>query len=154
MQGHVLGRRPAFLGRLATEEEERRPQLGGVLFFRSAAHPLHAGVVGDVFAIFLFKFKIQIDNTDDKLWVIVGDLPSAYLAVDEDDNPRVAAEKYCELMEGWCSAVEGNSEMSDVYPVDAKATLENVRILRLRIRFIVTALLSKIPEGMPNIQLH
>ncbi len=43
-QGHVLGR-------LATEEEERKPQLGSVLLRRSAAHPLHAGVVGDVLAI-------------------------------------------------------------------------------------------------------
>src|SRR5712672_1372234 len=43
-QGHVLGRLP-------TEEEERNPQLGSVLLRRSAAHPLHAGVVGDVLAI-------------------------------------------------------------------------------------------------------
>src|SRR2546429_844759 len=40
-QGDVLGRRP-------TEEEERYPQLRSVLLRCSAAHALHAGVVGDV----------------------------------------------------------------------------------------------------------
>src|SRR5882672_1801500 len=44
MQGDVLGR-------AATEEEQRNPQLGRVLLRRSAAHPLDAGVVGDVLAI-------------------------------------------------------------------------------------------------------
>src|SRR5262245_39276101 len=43
MQGDVLGRLP-------TEEEERNPQLRSILLRRSAAHPLHAGVVGDVLA--------------------------------------------------------------------------------------------------------
>src|SRR5947209_5589875 len=43
-QGHVLGRPP-------TEEEERNPQLRSVLLRRSAAHPLHAGVVGNVLVI-------------------------------------------------------------------------------------------------------
>ena len=44
MQGDVLGR-------VATEEEQRDPQLGCVLLRRSAAHPLDAGVVGYVLAI-------------------------------------------------------------------------------------------------------
>jgi hypothetical protein len=39
------------LGRLPTEEEERYPQLRSVLLRRSAAHALHAGVVGDVLVI-------------------------------------------------------------------------------------------------------
>jgi hypothetical protein len=36
---------------MCSEEKERNPQLGSVLVRRSAAHPLHAGVVGDVLAI-------------------------------------------------------------------------------------------------------
>src|SRR6266849_6564365 len=39
------------LGRLPTEEQERNPQLGSVLLRRSAAHPFHAGIVGDMLAI-------------------------------------------------------------------------------------------------------
>jgi len=39
------------LRRMTTEEEERNPQLRRVLLCRSAAHPLHARVVGHVLAI-------------------------------------------------------------------------------------------------------
>src|ERR1700693_1719917 len=51
------------LGWLPTEEEECKPQLGSVLLRRSAAHPLHAGVVRDVLAILehLAAFDLPAD---------------------------------------------------------------------------------------------
>ena len=39
------------LGRSFTDVEECNPELGGVLVRRSAAHPLHTGVVGNVIAV-------------------------------------------------------------------------------------------------------
>jgi hypothetical protein len=35
--------------------------------------------VGGVVAVFLFHFRERIQGTDEWLWVVVGDLPSAYL---------------------------------------------------------------------------
>lgn len=102
--------------------------------------------VGGVIAIFLFKFGSLIGDTDDKLWVIVGDLPSAYLVVDEDDDPRQATERYCELMDDWCEAVEQGSDLSEVYPVDVPATSENSELLRKRISFIRNEILLDIPN--------
>jgi len=37
--------------------------------------------VGNVVALFLFRFDKPIRETDDWLWVVVGDLPSAYFVV-------------------------------------------------------------------------
>ncbi len=104
--------------------------------------------VGDVIAIYLFTFARAIDGTDTRLWVIVGDLPSAYLVVNDNDNPRQAAEGYCRLMEDWCRAVETGGSTQDLYPVAAEASLENAQALRARIGFIRSELLKDIPDAV------
>ena len=105
--------------------------------------------VGGVIGIFLFEFDSCIEGADDKLWVFVGDIPSAYLVVDGDDDPQQAAERYCELMEDWCEAVEQKSDLSEVYPVNAPATSENSELLRKRINFIRSEMMPRIPNRCP-----
>src|ERR1700742_2304023 len=60
-----------------------------------------AAGVGGLVAVFLFEFDRHIKDTDNELWVIVGDLPSAYLVVEPGEGPQDALEKYCEMMEDW-----------------------------------------------------
>src|SRR2546423_11868215 len=48
--------------------------------------------IGKVFALFLFRFAKPIADSDDCLWVVVGDLPSAYFVIDDAPNPKSAAE--------------------------------------------------------------
>jgi hypothetical protein len=91
---------------------------------------------GDVIALFLFKFERPINDNDWWLWVIEGDLPSAYFVVDEARDRVTALHVYCELMEDWATAVETGSPLDDVFPVDVPATKKNAEQLRLRIRFI------------------
>ena len=57
--------------------------------------------VGGVVGVFLFQFDEVIEDDDDALWVVVGDLPSAYVIVEPDDDGISALERYCELMEDW-----------------------------------------------------
>ena len=57
---------------------------------------------GGVVAVFLFHFGEPVQGTDEWLWVVEGDLPSAYLVLDRASDPVSALEVYCELMEGWC----------------------------------------------------
>jgi hypothetical protein len=120
-----------------------------ILSFRWAPRKFESKLVwgvGKVFAIFLFRFDQLIGGTDDQLWVVVGDLPSAYLVVEPNDSPREAAERYCEMMEQWCDAVAQKSDLSEVYPVKAAPTLANVDLLRRRIKFIRRDLISRIPN--------
>lgn len=102
--------------------------------------------VGGVFAIFLFDFGQLIAGTDDKLWVVVGDIPSAYLVVEPDDSPRDATERYCDMMDQWCSAVKNKADLSDVYPIQAAPTLINADLLKRRINFVRQDLIIKIPS--------
>jgi hypothetical protein len=97
--------------------------------------------VGGVIAVFLFHFRERIQGTEEWLWVVVGDLPSAHLVLDDADNPVSALEGYCELMENWANAVLAGRSLDDVFPVEAKPTPDNAKLLLRRTDFIRTRLL-------------
>jgi hypothetical protein len=92
--------------------------------------------IGNVFALFLFKLVRAVNDTDEWLWVVDGDLPSAYFVIDEASNIASAVKVYCELMDEWADAVEGGASLDDVFPVKAPATLEHAKMLRNRTKFI------------------
>jgi len=100
--------------------------------------------VGGVIAVFLFHFREKIGQTDDWLWVIEGDVPSAYLVLDDVSSPAEVLKVYCELMENWARAVLDQSPLDDVFPVREEAITENAESLLRRIDFIRTKL---IPES-------
>jgi hypothetical protein len=97
--------------------------------------------IGGVIALFLVRFERKIAQTDDKLWIVVGDLPDAYLVVETEDNPRDAIERYCLLMDEWINEVLGSGNFADVFPVDAEQTPENAELLRQRLDVIRTEIL-------------
>jgi hypothetical protein len=102
-----------------------------------------ASGVGSVVALFLFKFAYKIQDSDNQLWVVVGDLPSAYLVVDADDSPQQAMDRYCELMEEWIAAVRDSASLETVFPVSAAPTVENAELLEKRIAFLVAEILPQ-----------
>ncbi|HYJ41001.1 MAG TPA: hypothetical protein VEW08_09435 [Steroidobacteraceae bacterium] len=101
--------------------------------------------IGGVVAAFLFQFDEVIEDSDDALWVIVGDLPSAYVIVEPEDDGMSALSRYCEMMEDWTiNVLEGNS-LDDSFPVDVEATAEHAEMLNQRIAFLRTEIIES-PE--------
>ncbi len=100
--------------------------------------------VGGVVAVFLFHFAERIQGTDEWLWVVTGDLPTAYSVVDQAAEPASALKGYCELMEEWAKAVLGGGSLKGVFPVEAKPTLDNAESLLRRLDFIRTELIPSI----------
>jgi len=94
-----------------------------------------SGIEGAV-AVFLFRLATKVSGTDDWLWVVVGDVPLAYLVTDNSPDPASALATYCDLMDEWIHAILNNSSLSDVFPVAAPATPENANKLGSRIKFI------------------
>ena len=92
--------------------------------------------VGKIVGVFLFRLGEKVNDVDEFLWVIVGDLPSAYLVVDKANNPQEALEVYCELMEDWAAAVTNGTSLDDVYPINVPPTSEYAEMLSSRIEFI------------------
>jgi len=92
--------------------------------------------VGGIVAVFLYHFDSMINQSDDWLWVIVGDLPSVYLVIDNTTSPIDALEGYYELMEDWANNIMSDNSIDECYPVQAAPTKENAQMLLSRIEFI------------------
>jgi hypothetical protein len=102
--------------------------------------------VGGIVALFFVEFPYKIKGTDDQLWIVDGDLPSAYLVVETDDSPADALERYCGLMDEWAAAVRVGGGLNTVYPVEAEPTLENAESLEGRVAFLRAEIIPGIPS--------
>lgn len=102
--------------------------------------------VGGVVGVFLFRLESKVKGTDDWLWVIEGDLPSAYLVTDEAPDPMSALAVYCDLMGAWAHAVLNGTRLDVVFPVLAPPTSEFANMLLSRVGFIREKLLP-VPKG-------
>lgn len=97
--------------------------------------------VGGVVAVFLFHFRERVQGTEEWLWVVDGDLPTAYLVTERAPDPASALEIYCELMDEWARAILEGQSLDHVFPVEAKPTTANAESLLKRLSFIKTELL-------------
>ncbi|MBB5058498.1 hypothetical protein HDF16_003212 [Granulicella aggregans] len=90
--------------------------------------------IGGVIGIFLLELAPVSDNVDQWLWVIVGDIPSAYLVVDECPTPVEALETYIELMREWVALAYEGKASPEVFPVVAAPTPEHAEMLDGRLK--------------------
>lgn len=105
--------------------------------------------VGGIVSVFLFEVIPQREDIDEQLWVVVGDLPSAYFATDEASDPAEALAQYIGLMRQWIAAVKDGGDLSAAYPVAAAATAENAAALESRLDYLENDLL---PEWREKIE--
>ncbi len=99
--------------------------------------------VGGIVSVFLFEIAPERGDIDELLWVVVGDLPSAYLVADEARDPAEALAQYITLMRQWISAVNEGGDLSAVYPVAAAATSANAAALEGRLDYLEKDLLPE-----------
>jgi hypothetical protein len=92
--------------------------------------------VGDVIAIFLARIAPSRPDVDEFLWVVVGDVPPAYLVTDDSPTPKDALEGYIEEMRKWVTLAAQGESSPDVIPVNVPATPEWAETLGSRLDFI------------------
>jgi hypothetical protein len=92
----------------------------------------------------LFRFEPPVGQTDDWLWVVEGDLPSAYFVTDRARNVASALNLYGEMMERWADAVMQHASLGDIFPISVPPTEENAEMLRNRVRFLRERLLPNV----------
>ena len=88
--------------------------------------------VGGVVAVFLCLTRVE-DSGLEWIWVIEGDLPSAYLVSDDAPTPAQALRAYVGLMEDWVQAVLTAGDLESVFPVAAPTDDEHAKMLGLRL---------------------
>jgi hypothetical protein len=85
------------------------------------------GGVGGVFAVFLFNIRPTRPEVGSWMWIIVGDIPSAYLPIEDASTPAEVFKTYLAGMSKWVElARRGQSGTPDdgVPPVNVPATPE------------------------------
>src|SRR5258708_22011579 len=92
--------------------------------------------VGGVVAVFLFELEPIRPDVDDRLWVVAGDLPPAYLVLDNARTAREALSEYVEQMSLWVEAAKSGDSVDDLIPVNVPPTPENADLLERRLDFI------------------
>ena len=91
-----------------------------------------AGVIG----VFHFRIVAARPGIDEELWVIVGDLPSAYLVTAKREGWQEALRAYVREMTRWVRAVRARRSVKDLIPVNTPPTREYAEMLGGRLGFI------------------
>jgi hypothetical protein len=100
--------------------------------------------VGDVIAVFLAQIRPDQDSVDEYLWIVVGDLPSAYLVTDACANPKAALEGYIWEMRKWVALARQGQSSDDVIPVNVPAIPEWAEALGSRLDFVEKKIIPRL----------
>lgn len=112
----------------------------------------HFGVgLGGVVAVFLLAVDPVPTRVDEWVWVIVGDIPPAYLVLDDCPNPIAALKTYVGLMREWVDLARDGVSSRKVIPVNAPSTPEYAMMLEDRLDTITNTILPWLEAG-PTVQ--
>lgn len=117
--------------------EEARAYLASFGWCKEIDAGYFASGVGGIFAVFLFHIRPVRDEVDPWIWVMVGDIPPAYLPISDASSPREALETYIGGMRRWVKAAwSGDNKAAtaaDVPPVNVPPTPEWAEKLQVRL---------------------
>jgi hypothetical protein len=104
--------------------------------------------VAKILGVFLFEVVPASEEVDDKVWVVVGDLPPAYISTEDAPNPATALDSYIGAMEEWVEAAKEGRGVEGLIPVNVPPTAENADRLESRLRFLDDEILSHYEEDL------
>jgi hypothetical protein len=116
--------------------DEARAYLESFEWCRSIEESFFGDGVPDAVAVFLFHIEATRPGIDRWLWVIVGDLPPAYLLTHASKNPAQALEGYIDEMSKWVKLAKEGKFSETVITVDAEPTPENAADLEGRLALL------------------
>ena len=98
--------------------------------------------IARVIGVFLFRIRPAQEQVDDWVWVIVGDLPYAYITTENAPNPATALDAYIGAMEEWVDAAKVGRSVADLIPVNVEPSPEYAGMLEGRLQFLDREILS------------
>ena len=100
--------------------------------------------VGGVVAVLLLRINPGGREVDEWLWVVVGDLPPAYITTDVGPNAACALDGYMGEMQAWVEAAKAGRSVDDLIPVETAGHSEQdiAEMLDSRLDFLNREILS------------
>jgi hypothetical protein len=111
-------------------------------------HDLYFGDgYGGVVALFLFRITIRGVEEPEWVWVVVGDLPSAYMEFEPSHTPRAALLRYIEGVEDWLAAPDEERVNGDLIPIVVPPGTEFTEMLQGRVGTLRSSILPQIRDN-------
>ena len=123
--------------------EEARTYLSSFPWCKAITDLYFGDGIGGIIGIFFAHIEPTQPDIDEWLWVIVGDLPPAYLVTDLCCTPKQAAEGYIEEMRKWVAAAKAGRTSEEIIPVNVPATPEWATALEKRLDTLEFEVLPK-----------
>lgn len=105
--------------------------------------------VGGIVGVFFFEVRPARVGVDQWLWVVVGDLPRAYLVVDQCKTPAQVLNLYISHVKQWIEFARNGKSCADLIPLNVPPTPEWAEQLAPRIEFLDDAVLPRFKEACP-----
>lgn len=100
-------------------------------------HDVLSGLqIPDIVGVLLCRVVPAEPDVDEWLWVIVGDLPPAYIVMDNAENAEAALEAYVGEMRAWAEAVQLGQPTDELIPVNVEPTPANADLLLGRLQLL------------------
>jgi len=96
--------------------------------------------------VFLFEFAPSEPNVPSWVWVIIGDIPPAYISCHYAKTPHIALEGYIGAMEEWVDAAREGKPVTELIPVNVPATPAYAQMLSGRLKFLDKNVLPLLPR--------
>src|SRR6185437_3140760 len=107
--------------------EDARQYISSFPWCGTILNSYFGGGAGGIFAVFFFHIRPSRSNVDPWIWIVVGDIPSAYLPITDCDSPAEVFKSYIRGMSRWVGLARmgqtGTPEQG-VPPVNVPATPE------------------------------
>jgi hypothetical protein len=98
--------------------------------------------IGGIISIFLMELDPVPTGIDQWLWVITGDMPSAYFVIDDCATPIDALKWYIAERRRWVELAYVGETSSDVMPVEVPANAYHAEILERRLNILERILIN------------
>ena len=106
--------------------------------------------VSDIVAVFFVQVTPKRLEIDDRIWVVVGDLPPAYFVCDNINDWQEALGAYVDEMGKWVEAVLECRSIQHLIPVNVAPTIEHANMLKSRLQLLRDSYIDKPKEDMPT----
>ncbi|TIV24702.1 MAG: hypothetical protein E5V74_01325 [Mesorhizobium sp.] len=97
--------------------------------------------------IFLFEIEPGRPEVNRWIWVIVGDVPPAYLPADDATTPFEVLDSYIGALEEWVEAAREGKSVAELIPVNVDATPANAEMLAGRLKFLDERILPELKSN-------
>lgn len=103
-----------------------------------------------IVSVFLFNINPARPGVDDWMWVVVGDIPSAYIACENARNPAEALDAYIGAMAEWAAAARAGDDVKHLIPVNVPPSIESAERLQRRLDFLDSEILSRFRDDLDD----